>query len=48
MIKTCPLCGGPLEYLGCLGIYRHYRCRDCGMCFYESIQRQGRDEEDYE
>lgn len=41
MIKTCPLCNGLLVYLGCLGIYKHWRCQDCGITFHESIQRGG-------
>jgi hypothetical protein len=27
----CIPCGGPLTYLGRLGSFDHYRCRDCGF-----------------
>lgn len=40
MIKTCPMCGGPLVLIGVLGIYKHWRCRDCGAVYHESIQRE--------
>ncbi len=28
---NCPVCGGPGQELGRLGILRWFRCRDCGM-----------------
>lgn len=27
----CAICGGPLVFLGALGMREHYRCRNCGM-----------------
>ena len=28
--ERCSVCGGPLTYLGHLGLVAHFRCRDCG------------------
>lgn len=36
MEQICPLCGGPLVYLGPLGNLEHFRCRNCGAeCSHE-------------
>jgi hypothetical protein len=29
--ERCIPCGGPLVYLGRLGRFHYYRCRDCGL-----------------
>lgn len=29
----CPQCGGPGRFLGVLGKYANYRCRNCGWVF---------------
>lgn len=29
----CPICHGPGVYLGALGRWKHYRCRNCGMTY---------------
>lgn len=29
--KLCPMCRGPLQFLGKLGCMDHFRCRNCGM-----------------
>jgi hypothetical protein len=42
---TCPLCGGPLGYLGQLGDRIHYRCRDCGADSSELANDDEGDEE---
>lgn len=31
--EPCRMCGGPLGFLGQLGGYEHYQCRNCGMQF---------------
>ena len=28
---SCPTCGGPGVYMGCLGFLAWFRCRNCGM-----------------
>jgi hypothetical protein len=30
-MSCCPLCSGPLLYLGQLGRRLQYRCRNCGL-----------------
>lgn len=34
----CPLCTGPGVPLGRMGRLAWYRCRDCGIDFYEEVQ----------
>jgi rubredoxin len=41
--ETCPHCNGPALPLGTLGALTHYRCRNCGWTFAETVER---DEED--
>ncbi len=29
-MHECAVCGGPMQFLGDLGRFKQYRCRDCG------------------
>jgi tRNA(Ile2) C34 agmatinyltransferase TiaS len=35
---TCPECSGTLEFIGALGLLRHFRCRSCGMMFNRKVR----------
>lgn len=32
-MPDCPMCGGAGMYLGPMGLYEWFRCRNCGMDF---------------
>ena len=35
-VVGCPGCGGPGTPLGVLGNLAHFRCRNCGLDFYDT------------
>lgn len=37
--ETCPHCNGTALPLGTLGTLTHYRCRNCGWTFAETVER---------
>lgn len=37
---TCPMCGGPGNYLGTLGTRAHFRCENCGMDFSHLVESE--------
>lgn len=40
MSVYCPLCNGEGEYTGTLGNLDWFRCRQCGMDFYRSVNNR--------
>jgi tRNA(Ile2) C34 agmatinyltransferase TiaS len=34
----CPMCGTSNAPMGQLGDRLHYRCRDCGVMYYETLE----------
>ena len=40
--ETCPMCSGPLVFLGRLGRYNWFRCRNCGLDINSDRQYQVR------
>lgn len=40
---SCPVCGGDVEPMGCLGALEYGRCRQCGaeLCRHEQDEADG-------
>lgn len=38
-MPPCPTCGGSSEPLGALGGLLHYRCKNCGIDFHQTEQK---------
>lgn len=37
-MSFCPQCDGPGQYLGSLGTQDHFRCRNCGWTYHDSVE----------